>query len=381
MKLSEDERLSAIALSVLTAESRGKRDEIYYETSPLTHWQKIICQGKPQLQNHLTSRFPAEPWECARSIVAVCRSRGYSILTMWDEQYPSMLREIKSPPMVIYLSREIQPLPLIAVVGTRKSTPRGLEITERLVHELVESGYGIVSGMALGVDRRAHTAALENGVTVGVLANGLDILYPYANADLYRGMSRSSTAQLLSEYPPGIRGDRWTFVRRNRIISGLALATVVVEAGEKSGALITANYALEQNREVYACPGHSYDLSYVGCNRLLAQGAIPVISGADIVEGLRPQQNKIADTIRVSPGVINKTSGIHESIAVESKKVTIDSNGQLLIDLLKSGNRGIEGLIQKSGLGASQVNQELMELELNGVITREGMTIRLNNHI
>ena len=176
----------------------------------------------------------------------------------------------------------------MAVVGTRKSDPKSALIARRISHDLSSQGFTVVSGMAVGIDREAHLGALDaGGKTVGVLANGIDIIYPWPNRDLYQAHRSTPGSALVSEYPPGIYvAGQWTFVRRNRIISGLCAGTVVVKAGERSGALITARHAVEQNREVFACAGNSFDEEYAGCHRLVRSGAVLVSSSQDILAEL-----------------------------------------------------------------------------------------------
>lgn len=206
-----------------------------------------------------------------------------------DSRYPPLLREIPDPPKVLYVRGRGSKINLektIAVVGTRKMTPYGRRVTENLVTELVKNGFTIVSGMALGVDTVAHETAIANGgKTIAVLGCGVDIIYPNVNARLYWDIVGGGGA-VVSEIAPRIRTDKKQFVTRNRIISGLSFGVVVIEGDEHSGALITAKYAAEQGREVFAVPGPITSRYSRASSILLQNGAKLVQSADDILEEL-----------------------------------------------------------------------------------------------
>jgi DNA processing protein len=175
----------------------------------------------------------------------------------------------------------------VALVGTRRATSYGRAVAERLTRDLASAGVTLVSGLARGVDTVVHQAAVQaGGRTLAVLGNGLDQVYPAENGALARTIVESRSGALVSEFPPGIPPDAVNFPRRNRIISGLSLVTVIVEAGERSGALITADFALEQGRDVLAVPGSMFSPTCAGTNQLLKQGATPVTSANDILDVL-----------------------------------------------------------------------------------------------
>ncbi len=212
-----------------------------------------------------------------------------AVLTITDTQYPRLLKEISDPPAVLYVrgrGTKINLEKTIAVVGTRQVTPYGREMTRRLVTDLVKKGFTIVSGMAIGVDTVAHqTAIAAGGKTIAVLGCGIDIIAPPSNARLYWEIVHGHGA-VVSEIAPGIRPDKERFVTRNRIISGLSLGVVVMEGSEHSGTLITAKYAAEQGREVFAVPGPITSRYSRAANILLKNGAKLVESASDIVEEL-----------------------------------------------------------------------------------------------
>ncbi len=212
-----------------------------------------------------------------------------SSLTSDDHSYPPLLKEISSPPRRLYCRGVLPKNSLcIAVVGTRRPTRYGLEITETLVQGLVDAGIIIVSGLATGIDTAAHKAALDaGGTTIAVLGSGIDdeSLFPPQNRGLARRIAESGGA-VLSEHPPGTNALKAYFPQRNRIIAGLSQGTVVIEAREKSGALITARFALDANREVFAVPGPAFSPTSYGPHALIKQGAKLVTSTQDILEEL-----------------------------------------------------------------------------------------------
>ena len=217
---------------------------------------------------------------------------GLRIVTQEDEQFPALLREIYDPPLLLYIRGELpHDVPCVAIVGSRKATQYGKTATNLLVRPLASRGLTIVSGLAYGIDAEAHRATLAvHGKTIAVLGSGSDdaALYPRAHRQLAADIVASGGA-VITEYPPGTRPQGYFFPQRNRIIAGLSRALVVVEADEKSGALITARLALDQNREVFAVPGPiTSDLSR-GTNGLLRDGAAPARSADDIWAALELQ--------------------------------------------------------------------------------------------
>ncbi len=223
--------------------------------------------------------------ERAGRILDDCARKDLFVLTMDDAAYPARLRNIYDPPVLLY-GKGSMPLfddeVTVAVVGTRKCTPYGLHAAEQLGYEMAKSGAVVVSGLAKGIDAAAHRGALRaGGFTAAVLGGGVDVVYPAENRRLYEDIA--ATGVLGSEYPPAAEPEAWHFPVRNRIISGLSLAAVVVEAPEKSGALITANTALEQGREVFAVPGPINAPNSVGCHQLIREGAGLAGCGWDVL--------------------------------------------------------------------------------------------------
>ncbi|MBI5077225.1 DNA-protecting protein DprA [Candidatus Falkowbacteria bacterium] len=277
-------------------------------------------------------------------------------ITIAEERYPELLKEIYSPPFILYYKGELNNLTnqAIAVVGTRKITAYGKLVTEKIVAELVAEKMFIVSGLALGVDAAAHIACLaHNGLTAAVLGSGLDKqnIYPSVNRPLAEEIIAKG-GLLVSEYSPGTLPLRHHFPTRNRVIAGLSLGVLVVEAGESSGALITARFALEQNREVFAVPGNITNQMSIGANELIKKGAKLVASAEDIFEELNIKRfdgvQKTDETIPASP----EEAAILKFLRVEPLHVN--------------------ELVRRSDLSIIEINAALMLLEIKGRVKNIG---------
>jgi len=277
------------------------------------------------------------------------------VLTVKDKTYPPLLREIEDAPPVLYTYGKLTEADqfALAVVGTRNSTTYGRQVTEHIVTDLAKGQVTVVSGLALGIDTIAHNAALEaGGRTIAVLACGLDIIYPPVNRGLARRIVESGQGALVTEYPLGIQPEGGNFPARNRIISGLALGVLVVEAPEKSGALITAEHALKQGREVFAVPGSILSSRSAGVNKLIQDGARPVMDVKDILEALNlflvPQQ-------------------------VEMQSVLPDNDEErALLKLLSHDPYHVDELVRESGLAAHIVMSTLTMMEFKGMVRQVG---------
>ena len=258
---------------------------------------KELCEV-PGIGHAMAREITSFPWRKALSReLEELRRRGLNYLTLKDEGYPPYLRQISQPPPVLYLKGELKASDqmAVAIVGSRRATNYGIQVAERLAGELAIRGVTIVSGMARGIDAAAHRGALSSGGrTLAVWGSGLDIVYPPEHKKLAGQISESGS--LLTEFPLGTPPHKGNFPRRNRIISGLSLGVVVVEATADSGALITADYALEQGREVFAVPGPITARTATGTHRLLKGGAKLVEGWEDILEELAPHLISIAGT-------------------------------------------------------------------------------------
>ncbi|MBR4261382.1 MAG: DNA-processing protein DprA [Clostridia bacterium] len=209
-------------------------------------------------------------------------------INVYDEEYPEKLKSIYDKPLVLYAEGNIELLKekSIAIVGSRECSKYGMNVSEKLSYNLAKENICIISGLAKGIDRYAHIGALRaGGKTIAVLGNGLDTIYPYENKDLYELILKNN-GLIITEYILGTKPNRLNFPARNRIISGLSDGIVVVEAGEKSGALITAEFGMEQGKEVFAVPGNIDSLKSVGTNQLIKDGASIVLDYKDIVDNI-----------------------------------------------------------------------------------------------
>lgn len=278
---------------------------------------------------------------------------GVRLLCIEDEAYPMLLRQIPQPPPLLYVRGTLANTDdwALAVVGTRGPTDYGKEVTRRLVTELASAGVTIISGLALGIDARAHQAALEaNGRTIAVLACGVDVPYPETNRALAERITASGA--LVSEFPLGLAPIPNNFPARNRLISGLARGTLVVEAGEPSGALITVEFALEQGREVFAVPGPIHSSKSAGTNKLIRNGAALVSSAADILQDL------------------NWTAATAQQEARQA--LPEDPIEAALLGLIGYEPRHIDELGREAGFAAPAASAALAMLELKGFIRQAG---------
>jgi len=269
-------------------------------------------------------------------------------LTPRSPAFPQELLQIDQPPSQLFVRSDnwadIMARPRVAIVGSRKVTTYGREVTRQLATDLARAGVVVVSGLAIGVDSIAHQAVLDaGGLTMAVLPGGLHHVYPSSHTHLAQQMLAQGGA-LVSEYAADVHPQKWFFVERNRLVSGLAHALLVTEAAEKSGTLHTANFALDQGREVLAVPGNITSPLSKGTNNLIKTGATPVTSAQDILHAL----------------------GITAGHA--AKPHSNDPSEQTIINLIYNGQREGGQLLQQSGLSVQQFNQALTMLEIQGVI-------------
>jgi DNA processing protein len=280
---------------------------------------------------------------------------GGKIMTIKDESYPKRLKEIYDPPPLLYIRGDLKGEDelAVAIVGSRKTTPYGRWITEKMGQELARQGITIVSGMARGIDSHAHWGALSGGGrTIAVLGSGVDMVYPPENRNLYKRIIDQGA--VVSEFPMGSPPEGGHFPKRNRIISGLSIGVVVVQAGMESGSLITANYALEQGREVFAVPGNVGSDSSRGTHQLIKDGAKLVESSEDILEEVLPQWRKE----REAPQEVERPL----RDLTEEEKVLFEQLGETPLH--------IDALIRESQFDPGKVSSLLLNLELKGLISQ-----------
>jgi len=290
-------------------------------------------------------------WDMVEKILKVTEKKGIKVVGYQDSCYPDVLREVDGAPIVLYQKGDYLPEDRfgIAVVGSRKHTEYGGMVTRRISAELSSSGFTIISGMARGIDTLSHTSALAaGGRTIAVLGSGLDVYYPAENRGLIERVASSGCA--ISEFPPGTMPNRENFPMRNRLISGLSLGVLVIEATSDSGSLITAKYALDQNKEVFAVPGNITSRNSDGTNGLIKEGARMVLSAADIVEELAP----------VLKGFIKKSGSLPAADLSEEERA--------VCDLLTGEPKHIDLLSREVVLPVQRILDLLLSLELKGVV-------------
>ncbi|MBQ7001935.1 MAG: DNA-processing protein DprA [Oscillospiraceae bacterium] len=391
--------------AVLLQHFQDPEDLYFADQKALAHIDGLSPEGLEALQD--------KKLVSAEQILEACQQEDLHILTYRDAAYPAALKNIPDPPLVLYYKGQLPSLdssPVIGVVGTRKASAYGLTSAKRLGYQIGKCGGIVVSGMAYGIDGMAMSGALTAGAkVVGVLGCGADLVYPLSNRALFKDVERYGC--ILSEFPPGTPPVKWNFPKRNRIISGLSNGVLVVEAPEKSGALITARLAAEQGRDVFAVPGNIDMPSFVGSNRLLRDGAIMVSSGWDILSeyealypdkirketapvhqtaypdeveaaGAEPEKTlpKVAQTAAV-PGkkthlkkklekksIDKEPSSAYSDVNKEKPKLSEEE--QMIVSALQSGERLVDDVIAETGLTTGKLLSSLTMLELKGVLRR-----------
>jgi DNA processing protein len=367
------ETIYAIALSISSSPASFDLWNLIRETNPENIYKESVNNNKLETAEFINKVYGENPLKCAEKIAVKCKKEKIDIIHLWDDRYPCLLKEISCPPVVLYSIGNLSHGKTAAIVGTRESDFKSEDIARKISSELGENGITIVSGIAIGIDRAAHLGALENGFpTIAVMANGIDVVYPKANSDIYGMILKSENSLILSEYPPGIVAGKWTFVRRNRIISGISLGTIVVKAGRRSGALITARYALEQNRHVFACGGNSFDEGYAGCYRLIKDGAVPVFSTEDILNELGIAGKVIDDPVKNIESDVPVENNLEDSSDFDKNSLE-----KKIMSYLITGAMEFDGIIRKCGTEVSETAEALMNLELCGYVSRKGNLISL----
>jgi DNA processing protein len=291
--------------------------------------------------------------------IEILIKENIKILTIEDDEYPPLLKEIYDPPFCLFYLGTPNGLldkTTISVVGTRKTTPYGIQATEKITRELVESQIAIVSGLALGIDTVAHQTTIQNkGRTIAVLGSGLakNFIYPRSNWQLAQKIIDSGGV-IFSEYPPYAKPEKFYFPQRNRIVSGISLGTLVTESPFKSGSLITAKIALDQNREVFAVPGNIFSNNSQGSHRLLQEGAKLVSSGKDILETL---------------GVETKPK---QTIDKQTNFLKVSPNEEKILRVLSHEPTHIDHIVRQTKLDTATTNSTLSIMEIKNIIKNTG---------
>jgi len=315
--------------------------------APAAQWARVLG---PRAAAAARRRDPDWGW-VDDQLQSLGRHEGYAV-TSTDPAYPARLVQIPDPPPLLYvLGAADLGAPAVAIVGTRRCTGYGRAVARRLGRDLSRRGIAVVSGMARGIDAAAHEGALEGGgATVAVLGCGVDVAYPAQNRGLYRRIL--SAGAMVSELPMGVRPEPGSFPRRNRIISGLSLGVVLVETPARSGALITASCALDQNREVFAVPGDVTDGRSAGCHRLLRDGACLVEGVEEIVEELA----QLLPAWAAAP--------------VEELAPQLGLVEGLVLERLDTRGRHLDALVRDTSLAPPELLEVLLRLELEGLVAQ-----------
>lgn len=305
--------------------------------------------------------------EEAERELAAARRIGAELVVTGEAGYPSSLANVEAPPPVIYIKgrAELADRPIVAIVGARNGSAIGQKFTRQIATELGMEGIVVASGLARGIDTAAHRAALERG-TIAVLAGGIDNIYPPENAELHEAIGEEGL--LLSERPPGFKPRGQDFPRRNRLISGISLGVAVVEAAKRSGSLITARFAGEQGREVFAVPGSPLDPRAAGTNALLKDGATLITNAADIVEALSSIMGR-------PPAPPRALEAADEHATPEPLPDIEQSERERVLSALGPSPIDIDELIRATGIAARKVQIVLLELDLAGRLERHGQQL------
>ncbi|HBG75251.1 MAG: DNA protecting protein DprA [Chloroflexi bacterium GWB2_49_20] len=280
-------------------------------------------------------------------------SKGIVVITSQEDNYPNRLKEIDQPPPVIYVRGDLiaDDFWAVAIVGTRRVTAYGRQVTDELASYLAQNGVTVISGMARGVDAIAHQAAIKaGGRTIAVLGSGVDRIYPPEHRSLSDQIINQGA--VISDYAPGTPPDSSNFPPRNRIISGLSMAVVVIEAAETSGALITASFAGDQGRDVFAVPGNILAPQSKGTNRLIQQGAHPLLSGRDLL-----------DTLNLTR--VNEQRVVRHAIPVDATEAKV-------LDVLGREPLHVDEIRSQTGLAIESVSAALVMMELKGMVQQVG---------
>ena len=298
-------------------------------------------------------------WDRVEKDLAWIRESDCHIITLHDPRYPALLQEIPDPPPLLFVrgNPDVLVIPQLAIVGSRNPSPGGRHVAHEFARQLAMAGLTITSGLALGIDAASHEGALESRTTIAVAGTGQDRIYPARHRDLAHRVVEGGA--IVSEFPLGTAPVAHNFPRRNRIISGLSLGTLVVEAAMKSGSLITARTATEQGREVFAMPGSIHNPLSRGCHELIRQGAKLVENVTDILEELGPLASWVIEAVN------GKSEACHKSDQVKSPL-------NLVIENMGYEPISIDTLVERCGLTPESVSSMLLTLELQGRVTSTG---------
>ena len=373
-------------LEDLTSGQKRALLEYFHDPEQLYRATESAYRTAVQLPEESYTALSDKELKNARALAAECSQKRIGIVTIGDSGYPARLRQIPDAPLVLYYRGRLpnwEAYPAIGIVGTRKASGYGLQIAEKMGAQIAACGGMVVSGAADGIDSAAmKQALLQGGPVVGVLGFGADVVYPASSRKLFAQLEEKGC--LISEYPPGTPGYKWNFPQRNRLISGISHGVLVVEAPERSGALITARHAMEQGREVFVVPGNINSDTSVGSNNLLREGATAVFEGYDI---LREYASRFPGQIRkAEPKEIPHIPEKVEVVPTKPAKKPIDNREVTQYSVLNSGAgtlteeektllshltpkiEGVDEVIARSGMETAKALSILTKLSLKGMV-------------
>lgn len=367
------------ALALLLSEGGVPSDCWRIELEPEEIFSSLKTpEGRKRVSDALEKTVGPVPWEYFDRQVSVVQRTGANAVSLWDADYPGFLVHVAQPPPVLFYKGDLDRVHArgVAIVGTRKPSPPGVSFSRSLGRELSEMGIPVVSGLARGIDSAAHRGSLEGrGGGVAVIGTGLDVPYPPENAELMVDVARSGC--VISEQLMGTTARSYVFPLRNRLISAMSYAVVVVEAGERSGALITAKWALEQGREVGAVPGFPGDFRSRGVNQLLKQGAFVVEKASDILHAvplLEARLTRQGGACEDTTGLADETSGAGNAGGAGSDRPFVtDADASRLHAALGNTPTDVDSLSAHLGLDVTRVQRLLLILEMSGQVERDSL--------
>lgn len=364
-KLTEKE--SALALQCLPGFSTTIINNLYARHGSFAAVVNLAAEQLPLACRAGSAEFRENLTTLRHQIhatLAYCAAEQIQVLILGDADYPPLLREISAPPPVLFVRGKVEALslPQIAMVGSRQSSSGGDRTAESFAASLAGYGFAITSGLAMGIDRAAHHGALKGGVTIAVVATGIDRVYPRQHAELQAKIIECGGA-IVSEFPLGTPPRGSHFPQRNRIISGLSLGTLVVEAALRSGSLITARYALEQGREVFAIPGSIHNPRARGCHQLLRDGATLVETADDIVAQLEGMLAYKMGELQIARDT--GESGADPALSPEQEMILAEMGFDPM---------PLDALVESTGTNPAQLTRIMVELELGGLVENQGGT-------
>lgn len=369
VNILNDAIFNSVMLSIMS--SPAASGVVYSRGVTLDDLMDGVRQGDHRVQEYLVKLYGENPAAAAAAIIRRCEALAVKIVTVWDDMYPPLLREIYMPPVVLYCRGDPVCCRHISIVGTRGSNAISEEITRRIAASIVSLNITVVSGLALGIDRSAHLGALSaGGRTTAVMPHGVDVITPGANRDVYDKMLASPGSAVISEVPPGVRsGGSWVFARRNRIISGISDTVVITQAPLKSGAMITAHYALDQNRDLFVCPGNSFDETYSGCHSLIRQGA-------QIISGLDEFMHEI-DPLYSAEKKEDAGPGENMQLRLSMEAGTVFEGAEkVVIQSALNSWADIDEIARTNSVPVDEITRAVTSLEISGNLLRKGNRVR-----